>query len=175
MDLYIYVLKNQHLLLHWFMYIFVERSICFIDIYIYIFLVIQYLFYGFAYLATPPEIYLSRCRHCAASWYDVMWSVVLCFRDAALCPCYGFGIRPHQNPLILQWGRRSTCHVLKPVLVLRTTRGGTQSRCIAKEIWKTYLLLMVGLIACSTNVVGHTLASVCIAGLMVGGSMEALI
>ena len=50
-----------------------------------------------------------------------------------------------------------------------------QSRCIAKEIWKTYLLLMVGLIACSTNVVGHTLASVCIAGLMVGGPMEALI
>ena len=37
MDLYIYVSKNQHLLLHWFMYIFVERSIFSIDLYIYIY------------------------------------------------------------------------------------------------------------------------------------------
>ena len=39
MDLYIYVLKNQRLLLHWFMYMFVERSIFSIDfIYIYIYI-----------------------------------------------------------------------------------------------------------------------------------------
>ena len=48
MGLYIYVLKNQHLLLHWFMYMFVERSIFSVD-FIYI---LAYSIFSFVVIIT---------------------------------------------------------------------------------------------------------------------------